>query len=324
MENNKKSVYIKKIKNGSHRDIARAISQIENNIQENEDLIDEIYKYTGNALVIGVTGSPGSGKSTLVDKIIDQELNKDKKVAVLAIDPSSPFSGGALLGDRIRMQKHSSNPDVFIRSMASRGHLGGIAVATSDAVKILDAAGYDTIIIETIGVGQTEVEIVELADIVLLVLAPGMGDDIQAMKAGIMEIGDIFVVNKKDKDGADKVKMEIDYVLNIKYHDNPEDKNPIKKVSALNNDGIKSLVITIYDYMKKLKKENKWEIKRKERIEKELNKIFSKKLQKLLNLHINFSDNIHKWVDKIYRKEEKPYSLINKKINSFIKESEVL
>lgn len=324
MENNKKSFYIKKIKNGSHRDIARAISQIENNIQENEDLIDEIYKYTGNALVIGVTGSPGSGKSTLVDKIIDQELNKDKKVAVLAIDPSSPFSGGALLGDRIRMQKHSSNSDVFIRSMASRGHLGGIAVATSDAVKILDAAGYDTIIIETIGVGQTEVEIVELADIVLLVLAPGMGDDIQAMKAGIMEIGDIFVVNKKDKDGADKVKMEIDYVLNIKYHDNPEDKNPIKKVSALNNEGIKSLVITIYDYMKKLKKENEWEIKRKERIEKELNKIFSKKLQKLLDLHINFSDNIHKWVDKIYRKEEKPYSLINKKINSFIKESEVL
>ncbi len=222
------------------------------------------------------------------------------------------------------MQKHSGNPNVFIRSMASRGHLGGISAATSDVTKLLDAAGFDLIIIETIGVGQTEVEIVELADIILLTMAPGMGDDIQAMKAGIMEIGDIFVVNKKDKDGADKVKKELNYVLDIQYHDNPEDKNPIKMVSALNNDGIKDLMDSVYKYIDKLKRNNKWQRKRKKKIKKELEKIFSKKIHELMDVHINYRDKIEKWVELLINKEDKPYNLINNELKSFIKESEIL
>ncbi|TYB32214.1 MAG: methylmalonyl Co-A mutase-associated GTPase MeaB [Candidatus Mcinerneyibacterium aminivorans] len=313
-----------KILEGSPRHLARAISMVENNSPQKEEIIDALYPKTGNALIIGVTGSPGSGKSTLVDKILKNELKKDQKIGVIAVDPSSPFSGGALLGDRIRMQKHSGNPNIFIRSMASRGHLGGISAATSDVTKLLDAAGYNLIIIETIGVGQTEVEIIELADIILLTMAPGMGDDIQAMKAGIMEIGDVFVVNKKDKDGADKVKKELDYVLDIKYHDNPENKNPIKMVSALNNEGIEELMNSVYNYINKLKKQGKWEDKRKTKIKKELKKIFSKKIHELMDIHINYTEKLDDWVKLLMNKEEKPYSLINKELKSFIKESEIL
>src|SRR6056297_1409848 len=194
---------VEKVLKGDIRAVAKAISMVENDADGKEAFIDAIYPECGHAVVWGVTGPPGAGKSTLVDKLIDRELKKGKKVAVVAVDPSSPFSGGAVLGDRLRMQSHATNPKVFIRSMASRGHLGGVAGATTDAVRVLDAAGYDLIIIESIGVGQTEIEIIEIADIVLLVLVPGMGDEIQALKAGVMEIGDIYVLNRKDYDGVD-------------------------------------------------------------------------------------------------------------------------
>lgn len=309
-----------RILKGDTRAIARSITKIENDDQNKENLIDSIYPYTEKAIIWGITGPPGAGKSTLVDKLIDRERKQKRKVAVIAIDPSSPFSGGALLGDRLRMQGHATDPDVFIRSMASRGHLGGVALASGDAIKILDAAGFDTIIIETIGVGQTEIEIIELSDIVLLVLAPGMGDEIQAMKAGVMEIGDIFVVNKADKDGADKLSAEIDYVLSIKYSENLSDKNPIVKTSAKNNSGIDELIDIIYSLINKMRTNGEMEKKKIKRIKKEVTKIFSGKIHEIFDKKFSFSENINKWVDEIYKKEKMPYALINNKIDNLKKE----
>ncbi|MBN2049187.1 MAG: methylmalonyl Co-A mutase-associated GTPase MeaB, partial [Spirochaetales bacterium] len=257
---------------GDIRSIARAVSLIENNDPRKESLVDSLWPHCGKAVVWGVTGPPGAGKSTLVDRFIEQERRQGKKVAVIAVDPSSPFTGGAILGDRLRMQQHATDDGVFIRSMASRGHLGGVSLATCDAVKVFDAAGFDTIFVETIGVGQTEVEIIELSDVVLLVLVPGMGDEIQAMKAGIMEIGDIFVVNKKDKDGADKLKSEIEYVLDIKEN-NGGRRNPVVMVCARDNDGIEDLVGTLYSFLESLKEDGGLEEKRRQRISRELEKI---------------------------------------------------
>jgi len=224
---------------GNIRAVGRAISLIENHACEKEPLLSGINCATGRALILGVTGPPGTGKSTLVDRLITRERDRNRKVAVIAVDPSSPFSGGALLGDRIRMQEHAADPGVFIRSMATRGCLGGVARATGDAVKVFDAAGYETVIIETVGVGQAEIEIVSLSDIVLLVLVPGTGDEIQIMKAGIMEIGDIFVVNKCDRDGADKLKAQIDYMLSLRGDNAPE--VPVIMTCATRDEGIDEL-----------------------------------------------------------------------------------
>lgn len=200
---------------------------------------------------MGITGPPGAGKSTLADRLIQKEREAGKRVAVVAVDPSSPFTGGSLLGDRLRMQTHATDPGVFIRSMASRGHLGGISTAAFDAVKIFDAAGYDTVIVETIGVGQTEIEIIELSDIVMLVLVPGMGDEIQAMKAGVMEIGDIFVINKSDRDGAERLKAEVEYVLMLKEQKDRAEMADICMTSARDNTGITELYTALQNRHKR-------------------------------------------------------------------------
>jgi len=204
---------IQEIQNGSVRTIARLITQVEQNSPERIKVLKRLHQYTGNAHVIGITGPPGAGKSTVTDKLIGEFRKHEKRVAVIAVDPSSPFTGGAILGDRIRMMAHATDPHVFIRSLASRGHLGGLAEACGETIRILDAARYDIIIIETVGVGQSEVEIVRYADTVVLVTVPGLGDDIQAIKAGIMEIGDIFCVNKADKEGTERTVREIRAML---------------------------------------------------------------------------------------------------------------
>ena len=198
---------------GDKRACARLISLLENNDEKAVDIIKRQYHKTGNAYVIGVTGSPGSGKSTLTDRLTKELRAEGKKVGILAVDPTSPFSGGAILGDRIRMSDLALDKDVFIRSMGTRGYLGGISKATWGAVKALDIYGCDYIFIETVGVGQSEVDIVKMADTVLMVMIPNMGDDIQAIKAGIMEIADVFAINKSDLDGADKTKLEIEMNL---------------------------------------------------------------------------------------------------------------
>ncbi len=205
----------KKIKAGDVREASRLIRNIEDSIPEAKSTIKHIYHFTGHAQVIGITGSPGAGKSTLVDGLIEWSRKKGKTVGVLAIDPTSPFTGGAILGDRIRMQRHAEDSGVFVRSLATRGALGGLSKAVGDAIHVMDAMGKDVILVETVGTGQQEVEIINHAHTVLVVLIPGMGDEIQAIKAGIMEIADVFVINKADREGTGKLKREIMAMLDM-------------------------------------------------------------------------------------------------------------
>jgi LAO/AO transport system kinase len=231
---------------GDRLALARMITLIENEIPQARGYLAELHQHTGKGHIVGVTGSPGAGKSTLVTHLVRELRRRDKKVGVVAIDPSSPFTGGAILGDRIRMMELSGDPNVFIRSMASRGNLGGLSAATRDVVRAMDAAGYDPIIIETVGTGQAEVEVMRSAQSVLVVIAPGMGDDIQAIKAGILEIADIFVVSKADKPGADQTVAELAMLLSL----DPNRKKaawriPILKTSIVKEQGITGLVDAI-------------------------------------------------------------------------------
>lgn len=235
---------IESIRAGSVRAVARAISHVEDGSERAAELMKAIFPLTGRAMVVGITGAPGAGKSSLVDKLALLYRQRGERVGIIAVDPSSPFSGGAILGDRIRMQALGLDEGVFIRSMATRGNLGGLARATVDAVAILDAAGYERIIVETVGVGQDEVEIVKAADVSVVVLVPGMGDDIQAIKAGIMEIGDIFVINKADRDGVYTTEKEIEALLSLSTRtDNWEP--PIVKTIATESKGVDELAEAI-------------------------------------------------------------------------------
>lgn len=229
------------------RAVARAISKVEDVSQDAAELMKKVFPLTGRGLVIGITGAPGAGKSSLVDKLALHYRKLGERVGIVAVDPSSPFSGGAILGDRIRMQTLGLDTGVFIRSMATRGNLGGLARSTVDAVSILDAAGYAKIIIETVGVGQDEVEVVKAADISVVVLVPGMGDDIQAIKAGIMEIGDIFVINKADRDGVLSTEKELEALLSLAMRDDLWEP-PIVKTVATESKGIQELAAAIEKY----------------------------------------------------------------------------
>jgi LAO/AO transport system kinase len=232
---------------GEPRAVARAISKVEDDVEGAASLMKSIFPHTGRGLIVGITGSPGAGKSSLVDKLAMLYRGRGERVGIVCVDPSSPFSGGAILGDRIRMQTLGLDPGVFIRSMATRGHLGGLARASVDAVSILDAAGYEKIIVETVGVGQDEVEIVKTADVSVVVLVPGMGDDVQAIKAGIMEISDVFVINKADREGVLRTEKELESMMTLAMrHDNWE--TPIVKTVATENRGIEALAAAIESY----------------------------------------------------------------------------
>jgi len=232
---------------GEPRSVARAITRIENHSKEAAEIMRAVFPKTGKATVIGITGSPGAGKSSLVDKLALYYKNKGERIGIVCIDPSSPFSGGAILGDRIRMSALGTDKNIFIRSMATRGNLGGLSRATVDVVAILDAAGFDKVIVETVGVGQDEVEIVKTADVSVVVLVPGMGDDIQAIKAGIMEIGDVFVINKADREGVLRTQKELEALLGLAHR--PDMWNPpIVKTIATESRGIEDLAAAIESY----------------------------------------------------------------------------
>ena len=238
---------VERVLRGEARAVARAISKAEDGAEDAFALMKALFPHTGRGLVVGITGSPGAGKSSLVDKLAALYRRREERVGIVAVDPSSPFSGGAILGDRIRMQTLGLDPGVFIRSMATRGNLGGLARATVDAVTILDAAGYGKIIVETVGVGQDEVEIVKAADVSVVVLVPGMGDDIQAIKAGIMEIGDVFVINKADRDGVLRTEKELEALLSLASRPDGWEP-PIVKTVATENRGLEELAAAVESY----------------------------------------------------------------------------
>jgi LAO/AO transport system kinase len=225
--------------------MARGISLVENDPEEGPALVRELFGHGGRAFLVGITGAPGAGKSTLVDGLISRWRKSGRTVGVLAIDPTSPFSGGAMLGDRVRMQAHAQDADVFVRSMATRGHLGGLARATADAALVLDAAGKDFVAIETVGVGQDEVDVARAADVSILVLVPGMGDEVQALKAGVMEIADVFIVNKADRDGADRAVAEVESLLGLHAYREDEWRPLIIRTEATTGRGLEEVLHSI-------------------------------------------------------------------------------
>lgn len=246
--------WAQRILDGDRRSLAQVISLLENQEQEGFNILKELYPHTGQAHIIGLTGPPGAGKSSLVDRMIQEIRIRGHRVAVVAVDPTSPFTGGAILGDRIRMQRWANDPGVYIRSMGTRGSLGGLARAVYATVQLLDAAGYPYVLVETVGVGQSEVDIVQVADTVVVVSVPGLGDDVQVSKAGIMEIGDLFAVNKSDLPGSQRVVIELQNMLDLGSHDGW--RPPVISTVATTSQGVSELITAIEDHLTFLKKAN--------------------------------------------------------------------
>lgn len=278
---------------------------VENNSHQAQEMMKKIFRHTGKSVVVGITGSPGSGKSTLVDQLIGKLRAAQKKIGIVAVDPSSPFSGGAILGDRIRMMQHSTDSQTFIRSMATRGHLGGVAKASGEAIAVLEASGKDLIILETVGVGQDEVDVVKLADIILVVLIPGTGDDIQAFKAGITEIADAFILNKADSPEADRTERQLQSMLELGY--DKQNIPPIIKTIATQRRGITQLVEEI-ERITREKDPQLWVSRRKRLISNMLKDIISEKIFREVSANIPETE-MENFVEKIYRKEADPYSV---------------
>lgn len=271
---------IKRALAGDIRAIGRLISLVESEAPGAGELMKKIYPLSGKAHIIGITGSPGAGKSSFVDRLIEQFHSAAKKIAVIAVDPSSPFTGGAILGDRLRMQNHALEEGVYIRSMGSRGNLGGVSRGTQEACLILDACGYDIVIVETVGVGQSEVDIVKIADTVCLTLTPGMGDDVQIMKAGIMEIADIFIVNKADLDGAEKVASDVRLML--KFLEGREWIPPVILVSSYKNYGADEVTKSLDDHFAYLAGSEEGKRRRYTKLEMEIEAIMSSEISRVV------------------------------------------
>ncbi len=301
---------------GERRAIAKAITIIENNAPEAQKIVSLLYPYTGKAQIIGVTGPGGAGKSTLVEKLIRELRRRGKTVGVVAVDPTSPFSGGAFLGDRIRMQDLSTDEGVFIRSMATRHNLGGLARATKDAVHILDASGKDMVIVETVGAGQSEVDIIKVAQTVVVVLAPGLGDEIQAIKAGIMEIGDVFVVNKADRENANKAVTDIQAMLELGNEKNEWGPEIVKTV-ATTGEGTSKLLEKIEEHKKYLEK-GEASLRRKRIVETELVEAIKQKTSDYIIESLRKSGKLARLISKIVEKKMDPLTAAEKVLNEHL------
>jgi len=287
------------------RAIARAISIVEDEAPDAAALVGRIFPHTGRAYLIGVTGAPGAGKSTLVDRVIVEFRRLGQSVGVLAVDPTSPYTGGAILGDRVRMQAHAEDPGVFIRSMATRGNLGGLARTTADAAMVLDAAGFDIVIIETVGVGQDEVDIVRTADVSVVTVVPGTGDDVQALKAGIMEIADVFVVNKADRDGVERVVAEIESMLSFVFGD--EESFAIVRTVATRDEGTRALADAIAAFQARARDTGALAAKRRSQLRRQLDDAVRRRLLERLvsTLRPGETDAL---VERIARRELDPFT----------------
>jgi LAO/AO transport system kinase len=301
---------VKEALNGSQRAIAQLITMVENGHSGWIEAMKQLYPHTGNAYLIGFTGPTGSGKSTLVDRVALTLCNRNCSVGIIAIDPSSPFTGGALLGDRIRMKGVTNEENVFIRSLGTRGGLGGISQATSDVIKILDASGKEFILIETIGIGQDEVEIAQIVDTSIVISVPGLGDDIQIIKAGVMEIGDIFIVNKADREGADHVAVMIRAMLDLNPSPNKWEQ-PVIKTIATEDQGIDELIEHIVLHRRHLKENDLLVAKRKERIAREITKLLEQKISQHVHDRIKKIQSLETFIEQINNREKDPYSCVD-------------
>ena len=293
---------------GDNRSLARAITTVENRSPEGRALLREVFPFTGHARVIGITGSPGSGKSSLVDRLAVAYRKDNPQVGVIAVDPSSPFTGGAILGDRIRMQTLSTDPGIYIRSMATRGHLGGLAPATSDVIRVLDAAARDPILVETVGVGQDEIDIVKLADVSVVVLVPGMGDDVQALKAGIMEIGDIFVINKCDRPGVEKMERALMAVLSLAHREDGWIP-PIVKTVATEGRGVEELKTQIDACIARMQGGAERLTRRREAAREQLVRLVQERVVEKTLATAFSGQAIESVIDRIARNEEDAHSV---------------
>jgi LAO/AO transport system kinase len=298
---------VERMLKGDRLALAKLITLVENRSAEISNIMTLLYPHTGKAHVIGITGAPGVGKSSLVDKLIAFLRKNDKKIGIVAVDPSSPFSGGALLGDRIRMQSHSTDPGVFIRSMACRGHLGGLAFATQDTALLLDAFGFEIILIETVGVGQSEISIAQAADTTLLVTMPSTGDTIQIMKAGIMEIGDVFVVNKADQEGVDKTVIELETMLMLGTQER-DWTPPIVKTVASDGEGVEELWDNIEGHKKFLSQDRRLKDRRLSQIREEIHNIIAEKVEKRIWEDLLTDSRFAQLLEKVEVRELDPYT----------------
>lgn len=301
------NVLLEGLQNGNIRSLARLISKIENEDPQKDDILRKVYPLTGKAGIIGVTGSPGAGKSSLVDSMTAYLRKKGDTVGIIAVDPTSPFSGGAILGDRIRMQQHAVDKGVFIRSMGTRGSLGGLARTTKEAVKLVDAFGFDWVIIETVGVGQAELDVMHVADTTLVVVTPGAGDSIQTIKAGIMEIADIFVVNKCDLPGADRVVAEISQMLDLQK-EHPEWRPPVVKVSTLDNRGVDELIEDVTKHLGYLKETGRLDENRGAMARRETLEIVDYRWRGIVDRHLNYEGPASEIINMAAAGKKDPYT----------------
>ena len=294
---------------GDARAIARAISLIEDDVPAAADLVRRVFAHTGRAHLVGVTGAPGAGKSTLVDRMTTAIRQSGQTVGIVAVDPTSPFSGGAILGDRVRMQAHAGDPGVFIRSMATRGHLGGLAHATGEVALVLDASGRDVVLIETVGVGQDEVEIVRTADVTIVTLVPGTGDDVQALKAGIMEIADIFVVNKADREGADRTVASIEAMLSLQTYEAADWRPPVVRTEAISGKGVAELLAAVARFAAHPRANR--EGRRRARAEWRMRELLGRRFLEHVERHVLAPNELEELLERIASRQIDPYTAVD-------------